>query len=38
MDRKSFAALKSQCKTARQMRAFNKLVKSFCRLRQERFY
>lgn len=29
MDRKSFAELRSRCKTARQMRAFNELVKSF---------
>ena len=31
MDRKSFAALKSKCKTSRQMRAFNELVASFAK-------
>lgn len=31
MDRKSFATLKSKCKTPRQMRAFNELVKSFAK-------
>lgn len=29
MERKVFAELRSKCKTARQMRAFNDLVKSF---------